>query len=177
MAEPLDYEEISFEPLSDSNVPKDFECQDDDLNDFILHDALIHQENHIAVTTLVFYRNELVGFFSLAADCIALDKKEKRRLDNRVRYAEYPATKICRLATCKDHQKKGIGTVMFNMILGFVVEELQPNLGVRFISVDAYRGSEGFYADLGFVRNIAEVNPERDVISMRYDTEPLRTVA
>lgn len=174
MAEAATFDDIRFEPLSDSNVPKDFDCGDDDLNDFILNDALKHLEEHVAVTTLVFYQERLVGFFSLAADCIALNKTERKKIDDHVRYKEYPALKICRLAICKDGQHRGVGHIVFNIILGFTVEILQPTIGARFISVDAYQKSEGFYEDLGFIRNIAEVDKTKDIISMRYDTEPIK---
>lgn len=175
MSERISFEELTFEPLSDVNVPQEFDCGDEDLNDFILNDALTHQENHVAVTTLVRYEDDLVGFFSLAADCISLElqEAEKTGIDDRLRYREYPALKICRLAVCDQFQRHDIGTIIFNVVLGFVVEDMRPNIGIRFISVDGYPASEGFYKNLGFVRNVAKRERSKATISMRFDTTPI----
>lgn len=148
----LNTSDLTIEVLSEKNQPNDFDCNDEDLNDFIINDALITQENRIAITNLVFNKDSFVGFFSLACDSINLDKSEVKRLRVRGRrYPEYPALKIARLGVCKNHQRCGIGKFIFSVVLGLTVEELQPKIGVRFISVDAYSQSLDFYKNLGFI--------------------------
>lgn len=174
MGEQLNPELLVIEQLSSSNIPKEFDCTDNDLNEFITEDAFKHQEEHVAVTDLVYYDGELAGFFSLAADCISLDLTEKEDLPDEIQYSEYPALKICRFAICHHLQDNGLGRMVFDAILGFAIEELQPFIGIRYISVDAYRDSEEFYAKLGFVRNVAEIKPNQKTVSMRIDLQPIK---
>jgi len=137
-------EELDFELLSENNLPEAFNCGDADLNDFVLNDALNHQFQNVAATTLVFYNDQVVAFFSLAADCISLDPDERNKhlASQRFRYTEYPAIKIVRL-------------------------------GIRFISVDAYHQSERFYKKLGFLHNLHKNEKSSHTISMRRDIQPV----
>ncbi|NPV60404.1 MAG: GNAT family N-acetyltransferase [Actinobacteria bacterium] len=176
MTEGFSIQDLSFEPLSKENVPLDFNCGDKDLDDFIINDALVHQDANVAMTTLVRYRSEVVAFYSLATDCISLDSNEKGRIrkEYRIPYSEFPALKICRLAVCKGFQGKGIGRAMVYDVIGLALD-LQEWMGLRFLSVDAYRASEGFYKKLGFLFNHHEneIDPRGETVSMRFDLQPI----
>ena len=176
MTENLSIQDLIFEPLSEENIPSDFNCGDEDLNDFIINDALDHQNANVAMTALVRFKNEIVGFYSLATDCISLDKKEKARIRKEygIGYVEYPALKICRLGVCEDSQGNGIGRAMVYDVIGLALD-LQEWIGLRFLSVDAYKESQGFYEHLGFLLNHHEdeVDPRDETVSMRFDLKPV----
>ena len=58
----------------------------------------------------------------------------------------YPAIKIGRLAVHKDYQGMHIGSTLIDWIVGFCLE-LRKDIGIRFISVDAYKKVKKFYTD------------------------------
>ena len=176
MTEDFSIQYLSFEPLSEENIPSDFDCGDEDLNDFIANDALGHQNANVAMTTLVKYGAEIVRFYSLAADCISLDRQEKNRVkkDYGIPYTEFPALKICRLAVCEEFQGKGIGRAMVYDVIGLALD-FQEWIGLRFLSVDAYHTNQGFYERLGFLLNHHEneIDPRGATVSMRLDLQPI----
>lgn len=176
MTEDFSIRHLSSEPLSKENIPSDFDCGDDDLNDFIKNDALNHQHANVAMTTVIRYGKEVAGFYSLAMDCISLDSSEKRKIkeDYGIPYTEFPALKICRLGVCKRFQGRGIGRAMVYDVIGLALE-LQDSIGLRFISVDAYKASQGFYERIGFLINHHEKESIEgsQTVSMRFDLQPI----
>ena len=61
-----------FETLNDNHDLSDFDCGDDDLNDFLKNDALVQQNANLNVTKLVMYNQKIVGFVTLLTDTIPL---------------------------------------------------------------------------------------------------------
>lgn len=176
MTERISSDELIFEQLSEGNLPSEFYCGDKELDEFLRDDALDHQNATVAMTTLVRYKGEIVAYYSLAADCISLDKKEKRRIREEydIPYTEFPALKICRLAVAESHKKLGIGERMVKDVIGLALD-LQDIMGLRFLSVDALKESQGFYTTLGFHINNHEdeVDPRDLTVSMRFDLQPI----
>ena len=109
----------------------EFDCGDDDLNEFLLKDSLINIDNSLSKIYLCFYENKVVAFLSLSADSIKINEKLE------VEYRTYPAIKIGRLAVHKDFQRMHIGSILIDWVVGFCLE-LRKDIGIRFISVDAY---------------------------------------
>lgn len=109
----------------------EFDCGDDDLNEFLLVDSFINIDNSLSKIYLCLYEKEVVAFFSLSADSIKINEKLE------VAYRTYPAIKIGRLAVHKDFQSMHIGSILIDWVVGFCLE-LRKDIGVRFISVDAY---------------------------------------
>jgi hypothetical protein len=79
-----------------------FDCGDEDINDFLKNDALRYQERKIATTTIFIHNDEIIGFFSAAADSLKLrlEEKESAELDHKL-LPEFPAMKIARLGETK----------------------------------------------------------------------------
>ncbi len=109
----------------------EFDCGDDDLNEFLLKDSLINIDNSLSKIYLCLYENNVVAFLSLSADSIKINEKLE------VEYRTYPAIKIGRLAVHKDFQRMHIGSILIDWVVGFCLE-LRKDIGIRFISVDAY---------------------------------------
>ncbi len=170
----FDEDQLSLEPLTEANKPTEFDCGDEDLNDFILNDALKHQDSHVAVTTILRYEGKTIAFYSIAADNIRLDDEEAAAICAELgverAYPDYPAIKICRLAVSKEYQGRQVGTLLFLDVLGYT-RELQKTVGVRYITVDAYTQSVRFYEKFRFQRNELD-NQERrrhHPVSMRFE--------
>ena len=114
----------------------EFDCGDDDLNGFLLEDSFANIENSLS----------------------KIEVNEKLEIN----YPMYPAIKIGRLAVHKDYQGKRIGSTLIDWIVGFCLE-LRKDIGVRFISVDAYKKVKKFYTDNLFEELQNEKNNGRNI--------------
>lgn len=68
-------EELSFRVLQQSDDLTEFDCSLNDsmgLNEFIRREALDYQREKLGVTYLFYYRNEVVGFATLAMSGIEI---------------------------------------------------------------------------------------------------------
>ena len=124
----------------------EFDCEDDDLNEFLLKDSIKNIKYNLCTLFLCYYKDNVVGFFSLSADSIKINEKLE------INYSAYPAVKIGRLAVSKEFQNLCIGSFIINWIIGFC-RKLREEIGIRFISVDAYNNEKTlkFYKNNFFV--------------------------
>ena len=158
---------LEYAFLSTSIDLKSFDCGDEDLNDFIKTDALGYHQKGFAKTTCVFFDKKLIGFYSLAADALTLETKEKKgKLEDNLK--KYPAIKLARMAFIKEMQRQGLGGLVVEIIKGFAIDLNQKGLGVRFVTVDAYPAKVDFYKHCGFVANDGR-SKTSPTISMRCD--------
>lgn len=109
----------------------DFDCGDDDLNEFLLVDSFDNIDNSLCTIFLCVFDENVIGFFSLSADSIKINNKLT------IEYPSYPAIKIGRLAVSKEFQNLHVGSVLIEWIIGFC-RNLRKEIGIRFVSVDAY---------------------------------------
>ena len=77
-------DELVVLPLDENDDLSSFNCISEELNDFLKNDALFDQKNLVNRTQLCFWNNELVGFFSLAADTI-----ETKSVIDGIEYYQY----------------------------------------------------------------------------------------
>jgi hypothetical protein len=157
MLPPIKPEDLYHATISEGLIPSDFDCGNDDLNDFLLTDAINYNDARVAITFLVFYFGIPIAYYSVGMDCIKLKSRESKAIvkeHHLVRkYSEYPAIKIYRLGVCSEYKKRDAGSNIVLFVLGYVVRDLQPLVGVRFVSVDALEKSVGFYERLAFKVN------------------------
>lgn len=153
----IDLDEIYLDRLSPEDSRDDFDCDDDDLNEFYRIDSIHNHKELIAITYAVKYEDNTICFFSVSNDSIT-----KRHLNNRIArrifkkiprvkiYSTTPAVKIGRLATSKDHCGIGIGTRVLDLIKYSFTHGNKT--GCRFVVVDAYRNEKtlNFYEKNGF---------------------------
>lgn len=57
-------------PLTTTSDIQDFDCGDEDLNDFLKNDALTNQEAWLSATKLLYRNNKLLGFFTVTSDTL-----------------------------------------------------------------------------------------------------------
>lgn len=167
MSASFDLSKIKLAKLSSIYNLEQFDCGDADLNDFIKNDALTYEEQRVASTFLIIYDEKtLAGFFSLVNDSIRLKDGEEEGIDHSI--PEYPSTKIARLAVQKELQKKGLGTSMVSIAIGWILE--CSHGASRFVTVDSYPQNVKWYEKIGFVLNLhSKYARKDDFISMRYD--------
>lgn len=73
-----------FETLTDEHDLSNFECDSEDLTNFLKDDALTQQNRRLNLTKLIMCDSEIVGYVSLLTDTIPL--KDIRDEETRKRY-------------------------------------------------------------------------------------------
>lgn len=131
-----------------------FDCNDEDLNDFILNEACLYRNALLSVTYVVEDKttHDILAYFSLANDKISISDFEskaefnrfrKHKFVNEKRLRSYPAIKIGRLAISQKAQHQSIGTYLLEFIEDYFI--IDNKSGCRFVTVDAYVDAIPFY--------------------------------
>ncbi len=103
----LDLSSIRYRRLDLDDKVQSFDCGDEDLNDFILNDALLYYKARLSTSYVVedSKTGDVIGYFSIAHDRISLTDFPSNSAYNRFRkqffsqgkmFKSYPAVKICR---------------------------------------------------------------------------------
>ncbi len=142
------YGELIIEKLSSEHDLSGFRCKDDDLNEFINIDALHQRKERLNQTYICKYQGKVIAFFTVSADSIKINNTDKGRIG--VNYNAFPAIKIGRLAVHQDYMHRKVGSILIMYTVGMALE-IGNEVGIRFISVDAYRGIEEFYKKNFFI--------------------------
>lgn len=137
--------------LTPSTELIDFDCQDDDLNSFLIDDAKGFLEKRIANTFILEDEGNIVAYFCLLNDKISRQdvtnsqwKRIKGSFPKRKHFGSYPAIKIGRFAVSSKYKGQHIGTDLMNLLKGMLNEN--PNYSAfRYITVDAYMSAIDFY--------------------------------
>lgn len=172
---------IPLKRLTTENNILPFDCGDDDLNEFLLVNAIQYQKQLLAVTYYLETDNETVVFFSLSNDKITAIENNKsfwRKIRNLFPHSkhrkDYPAVKIGRLGVDKKFQSSGtrMGSHILDYIKYWMITDNKT--GCRFITVDAYRNSVSFYLKNGFSfmgkdEKDRYENGKDDTIAMYFD--------
>lgn len=157
MVTPLD--QFSWKRLSPGDALKPFDCADQDLTEFFNEDSPKYGQELLAVTYTFESNEEVIAYYSVSNDRITredantrgeVDKLEKP-IPHPKRRNSYPAVKVGRLAVNNEHERKGIGSDILNVIKHSFTTGNKT--GCRFITVDAYKEDKviNFYKKNGFV--------------------------
>lgn len=164
-------ENYYFEILNEKHDLSNFECDSNDLTNFLKNDALKQRDMNLNLTQLVICDNEIVGFFSLLTDTLKLKTLENNNLKKEIKLEldisennEIPAIKIGRLAIDKKYSKKGLGSHILRNILLSILNLSKTKVGLRFVTVDAYATSLNFYVK------------KNNFSSRKSDTETLKKI-
>lgn len=188
-------DELEIAKLSEENLDDlaNFDCsgdwkpdnQDDeiikegeeDINNFLRHDAYIQQQQGMNTTYLFYYNNNIVAFVSLTADSIKLSNKEKKKSE--LPYRDVPAVKIGRLGADYRFKKRGIGTFVINFVKAMAYnlsqgldvrgEPIGTSMGIRYLTLDSYKHNIDYYMKQDFVKNQSDKYADQETVSMRYD--------
>jgi len=157
--------------LSEEHIITDFDCGDEDLNDFFNHDALQYKRQMLSGT--YFFRHKgngkTVCAFSFSANGIktadlpgSRRKKVKEYIPREKSLKSYPAMLIGRLGVATEFSGQGIGSQLMNIIRDICI--IQFHDVVRFLLVDAYNKPAviQFYQKNDFVPVFSTEEQEKD---------------
>ena len=176
--ETLNFRQIE---LNENVAIKPFESEDDDLNDFLFHDARNYLKSLLAVTYLLQTEDETIAYYCLSNDRIARDDKAKsawnrvnRAVANEKRRKSYPAIKIGRLAVSKKYARLGLGKTIIDTIIEMYTA-VRQQAGFRFITVDAYHNATHFYEKNDF-KYLTEKDAHDETRAMYLDLKAYLTI-
>ena len=159
---------LIFTVLTDSSDLSSFTCSEEkDLEDFLKSDAKNYLREKIAITYLVHYEGQLVGFFSLAMGCIASESVRKCMGIVNIPPSKYPAHLLARMATNDGFRGRGIGREMLKQVFATTFR-VCPFIGCRFIVVDAKNTPKTihFYEKYG---SFVKIHESEDTVKMIID--------
>ncbi len=143
-----------------------FDCGDENMNYFLRYDCFEEQKKGLNITYLLFYRGELAAFCSICADKINLAKDEQS--GHELPRGSVPAVKVARIGRAQQYRDLGLGKLLFDYVRMEIIELAQRNLGIRFITLDAYEHRVPYYSSLRFMKNNNQ-GRNCSTISMRLD--------
>lgn len=147
-------EKFYIRQLNVGDTIHSFDCDDEDLNDFLLNESCLYRNALLSVTYVLEDKKtgEIAAYFSLSNDKVSISDFEsktefnrfrKHKFVNEKRLRSYPAIKIGRLAISKSAQHQSIGTYLLEFIEDYFVVDNKS--GCRFVTVDAYVDAIPFY--------------------------------
>ena len=154
-------DEVSILLLTEGYSIKPFDCEDEDLNDFLFNEATPYQKELLATTFVMENDEQTLGYYSLLNDSLQLRedmfarKSQFRKfLRELMPYPKrhlktIPALKIGRLAIDKSFKGKGLGSVIMANIISKCIK-MNKEQACRLITVDAYKQAIPFYQKMGF---------------------------
>jgi GNAT superfamily N-acetyltransferase len=139
-------------PVQNFEIFSGFSCcnpgdPDQDIDDFIHHDARRHFQDRVAVTYGLFSADRKaddlpIGFATLQNDSIKLQEKTYA-------YPHMPAVKIGRFGIRREAQRKAAGTAFLGMIWNFM-RQASNRTGCRYLTLSTYPALIPFYEKNGF---------------------------
>lgn len=157
----------------------DFDCGDEDINQFFINDSKAYLEKLLVVTYLLESSDSTVLYFTLSNDkitAIETDNGYWRKIKNLFPHSkhrkDYPAVKIGRFGVNLKYKGHHLGTQVLDYIKHWMITDNKT--GCRFITVDAYMKAVPFYIENGF-KFMGEAEKKRyeegkkDTIALYYD--------
>lgn len=178
----MDLEDLSIVKIHSSYTIKPFDCEDEDLNDFLFNKAIEFHKELLATTFVLEDESSTIAYYSVFNDSLLVEQRNfaTKSAFNRFlkivshpkRHLKYfPALKIGRLAVNKTLKGQGVGRIIVNSIISDVLD-LNERYGCKLLTVDAYSQSLDFYSKLGF--EFLSPNDEGDdTRQMYFDLTPL----
>ncbi len=144
--------------LATNSILSDFDCGDEDLNNFLVEDAKGFLDKRIANSFILEDKGEIAAYFCLLNDKISKQevtnsqwKEIKDKFPDGKRFSSYPAIKIGRFAVSSKYRGMQIGTKLMSLIKDMLDTDSNYS-AFRFITVDAYLSAVNFYKKNGFVK-------------------------
>ena len=142
-----------FETLTKNHDLSNFECDCEDLNEFLKNDALKQPEEKLNLTKLITCDGAIIGFVSLLTDSMKLkllrDEVEKEKIKGKLNVSEnnpIPAIKIGRFAIDRKYAGNGLEKYFLRSVLANIIKIAENNVGIRFVIVEGYATAYTFYA-------------------------------
>lgn len=137
--------------LTPSHDISQFDCGDDDLNEFLRDNALNFTEKRIANTYVLEDDGKIAAYFCLLNDKVSQQeasnnkwKKLKKGFPEGKQFSSYPAIKIGRFAVSSSYRGLNLGTILMDKIKQLLNGSSYYS-AFRYLTVDAYLSAIGFY--------------------------------
>lgn len=172
---------LSVEPFWETQRVRNFDCGNEDLNDFLnTEEVERYEQEGLGRTYLVFYEGKPVAYFTVSFDGLRVEYLRTWKSFSRLaemKLETIPALKIGRLAVDSRYQSRGIGRALVNYIAGMALET-KGKMGVRLMILQAKPESIEFYGKCGFQLTV-ETRRERGRRNrtMFFDLHALEDVA
>jgi GNAT superfamily N-acetyltransferase len=131
-----------------------FDCGDDDLNEYFHKDAVLHRQELLTQTYYLYlsqYPYVALALLDFCNDAVRFERyKNIIKIDPRKQYQYLPAVKLTRFGVHKELQRMSIGSHALNIVKKFFMTDNRT--GCRFLTVDAYNKPSviNFYHTNGF---------------------------
>ncbi|MFZ3383680.1 MAG: hypothetical protein WA144_07135 [Candidatus Methanoperedens sp.] len=89
--EKIPHKDLHIESLTNRHELNSFNCKSDDLNDYLKTDGLNDQEVMITKTYLCYWKEKMVGFFSILTDTIEVEAIDNDDGVKGFPYRKYPS--------------------------------------------------------------------------------------
>ena len=158
---------------------QDFDCGDDDLNEYFHVDIINHRQQLLTETYCLRYlenQDSIIALLGFCNDSLQFNKiKDGVDIPETKRYRYLPAAKLTRFSVAKNFQRMNVGTHTLNLIKQFF--RTDNRTGCRFITVDAYNLPNviKFYEKNNF-QLITDKDKNKDTRSMFFDLSRLEVV-
>lgn len=178
----IDFSQIDVEPLTPElrQIGQGFRCVRGEFVSYWKQGRIQREvDAYLCQCWIVRVEDALAGYITLLAD--KLQVEERLLAEEGVKYRTFPSVKIGLLAV--DRRAKGLGSRLVEWAINYVITDVTPIVGVRFITVDALYDSDihpaydasRFYEKIGFEfadpkEALPPVNPYR---TMYLDLKPL----
>ncbi|KHE70632.1 GNAT family N-acetyltransferase, partial [Capnocytophaga sp. oral taxon 329] len=128
------FKDLSFLLLTEDHTIKPFDCEDEDLNDFLFKEAILYQKQMLATTFIVENNERTLGFYSVLSDSLQIreelfpSKSQYKKfvqnlIPHRKRHLKnIPSLKIGRLGIDKTYKGKGLGSILLEGIINEAIE-------------------------------------------------------
>lgn len=165
------YKEIKsglfFGKLKEGDDVSNFNCGNDNTNEFLHDDALEYQKNNLAITFLLIDDSDkIIGYISLAMGGIKSDNPVVFRDLPDVDVSKIPVLKIAQLAICEEKQGRYLGKLLIDAAIN-IADKLKASIGCKYVNLDSYPDKVGYYENLGFETWLNDLTG-RDTIPMVY---------
>jgi GNAT superfamily N-acetyltransferase len=142
---------VSVKDIQPKSKLKCFNCEVDELNEFLTRYANKNDELGIGKTFVALDENDkIVGYFTLATAQVVYQEIPNEYRGKLPKYP-IPALRIARLAVNKDLQRTGIGKWLLAQAFIKAIQVADVT-GLYFIIVDAKEKSKSFYERYGFIK-------------------------
>jgi GNAT superfamily N-acetyltransferase len=169
-------EDCKLITVSEKQLISDFDCGNEELNDFFNTKALPYKEQLLAMTC--FFRHDenkkIVCAFSLSPNALkakdlpnSRQKKVKQLVPREKTLQSYPAFLVGRLGVSQEFNGQGIGRQLMKYIKGFCLSNY-PDF-CRFLVIDAYNSPSvlDFYQKNGFSTVFSTEEQERKAYNIK----------
>ena len=169
--------------VSEENGISEFDCGNEDLNEFFNRDAILYMKQMLSQTCFFRHKSsgDIVCAFSFSASSIktadlpgSRRKKVKEHIPREKSLKSYPAILIGRLGVAEKFAGQGVGSQLMDFVKDFCLFNFPAF--VRFLAVDAYNEPAviAFYQKNDFVPVFSTDEQEKEAYKQKPEDE-LRT--